>query len=216
MIDIVRTIHEALGIESTWAFVLIVAIITGAVGGGAAWLVDRSYKRSLQDQTATTTESKPSGLSDQPSIQRVVIRTMSVGGLEYFPEIKKHGIKVEMILDNETIPDAELQNVSGQVWTESKYLIATLRKSKSDHPWERERDRLRYRIWQPVLPKMSHEWLPTLVFALPPPGEVANFGAEIVSKTTDFRQYRWWIANESGKGVVHGGDATPNMPSIPK
>jgi hypothetical protein len=142
----------------------------------------------------------------------VVLRV--IGGsddVEYIPEIKKHGIKVGMALDNETYPFEELQNVSGQVWTESKYLIATVKKTPLDYPWEKDRGKLRYRIWQPVLPKMSHIWLPTLVFALPPPGEKAIFGAEIVSKTTEFRQYRWWVANEDGKAVVHGGDATPDI-----
>ena len=186
-------------------------------------------KRKKPSITQTMTDS-PAGIQagrdviinprptppSQPGIQRVVLRTMGSGNLEYLPEIKKYGIKVEMILDNETIPDAELQNISGQVWTESKYLIATIKRTQFDYPWERDRARLRYRIWEPVLPKMSLVWLPTLVFALPPPGEKAVFGAEIVSKTTDFRQYRWWLANEDGKGILHGEDATPIMPALPK
>src|SRR5438309_1527893 len=71
----------------------------------------------------------------QPGIQRVVLRTMGNVNLEYLPEIKKYGIKVEMVLDNDSIPDAELQNISGQVWTESKYLIATIKRTKFDYPW---------------------------------------------------------------------------------
>jgi hypothetical protein len=159
------------------------------------------------DQTETT---------PRPEINEVVVQVMDVGPLEYLSGIKRQGIKVSMLLDNNTVPDAELQDVSGEVWAESKYLVATIRKTPSDHPWEKDRDRLRYLISERVLPKMSHEWLPTLVFALPPAGERAIFGAEVGSQTTDFRQFRWWLANENGKGIVHGGDATPKMPGVVK
>lgn len=184
------------------AWVIVAAII-------ALVIVGRAYQTARFRQK-TLTDPQSSGVGELV-VHSVLLRT--VGGsddVEYIPEIKNHGIKVAMLLDNETIPNAELQNISGQVWTESKYLIATFRRTPLEFPWERDRSRLRYRIWLPVLPKMSHVWLPTLVFALPPPGEQASFGGEIVSKTSEFRQYRWWVANEHGKAVVHGGDATPD------
>jgi len=46
MFDTVEKIHGALGIESTWLFVLVIALGAAILGGGAAWIVDRTYKRS--------------------------------------------------------------------------------------------------------------------------------------------------------------------------
>ncbi|HKV47351.1 MAG TPA: hypothetical protein VJN69_04615 [Candidatus Acidoferrales bacterium] len=46
MFDIVEAIHRALRIESTWAFVLVIALGAAAVGGFLAWVADASYKNS--------------------------------------------------------------------------------------------------------------------------------------------------------------------------
>lgn len=146
----------------------------------------------------------------------VMLRTMGNTTFEYVPQLRRKGVKIEMYLGNDTAPPTELQNVSGQVWTESQYLIGTLRQSPSplDHPWIKDRARQYYLLREPVFPKMSGEWLPTLVFDLPPPGKKAIFGAQIVSKTTDYRQYMWGLSNESGKPVISGGDATPDLSSL--
>ena len=51
MFEIVKAIREALGIESTWAFVSVIAIgaalLAGLLAGGTAWIVDKGYKKSL-------------------------------------------------------------------------------------------------------------------------------------------------------------------------
>lgn len=70
MFDVVEKIHSALGIESTLAFVLIIALgaalIFGTIGGAVAWIVDRDYKHSPEykaehpdpkSKTATATVS---------------------------------------------------------------------------------------------------------------------------------------------------------------
>jgi hypothetical protein len=70
MFETVEKIHRALGIESTWAFVLIIAfgaaLIFGTVGGAIAWIVDAGYKHSSEykadhpdpkQQTATATNN---------------------------------------------------------------------------------------------------------------------------------------------------------------
>lgn len=46
MFEFVKMIHEALGAESTWAVVLVTAVIFAVVGAGAGLLVDRAYKHS--------------------------------------------------------------------------------------------------------------------------------------------------------------------------
>jgi len=52
MFDAVEKIHRALGIESTLAFVLIIALgsalIFGIMGGAVAWIVDADYKHSSE------------------------------------------------------------------------------------------------------------------------------------------------------------------------
>lgn len=50
MFDTVKFIHDALGIESTWAFVLVIAIASGSFMAGVAFLVDRGYKKTLVTQ----------------------------------------------------------------------------------------------------------------------------------------------------------------------
>jgi hypothetical protein len=47
MFELVKAIHEALHIQSTWAFVTVIAFGFAVFSGGAAWIVDRGYKNSL-------------------------------------------------------------------------------------------------------------------------------------------------------------------------
>src|ERR1035438_9535515 len=48
MYDIVEGLHKALRIESTWAFVLIVALGSALVGGFFAWITETGYKNSAE------------------------------------------------------------------------------------------------------------------------------------------------------------------------
>ncbi|MGA2204656.1 MAG: hypothetical protein ABSG40_22165 [Terriglobales bacterium] len=51
MYDIVEGIHKALRIESTWAFVLVIAFGAALVGGFFAWIIDTGYKNSSEYKT---------------------------------------------------------------------------------------------------------------------------------------------------------------------
>ena len=42
------------------------------------------------------------------------------------------------------------------------------------------------------------------------------FGAQLVSKTTDYRQYMWGLTNDGGKPVIRGGDTTPDLSGFKK
>lgn len=53
MFEIVKAIHEALHTESTWAFVLTVAIAGGLLFGGVAWIVDKGYRNALANGAST-------------------------------------------------------------------------------------------------------------------------------------------------------------------
>jgi hypothetical protein len=56
MFDFVKAIHEALHIQSTWAFVAVIAFVFAVLGGSTAWIVDRAYKNSLlREGNGTTT-----------------------------------------------------------------------------------------------------------------------------------------------------------------
>jgi hypothetical protein len=73
MYDLIEHVYKALGIESTWAFVLVVALslglIAALVGGFLGWVVDRSYKNSAEykaehspkQQAATNNSSASNG-----------------------------------------------------------------------------------------------------------------------------------------------------------
>jgi hypothetical protein len=60
MFEFAKLIHEALGIESTWAVVMVTALIFALVGGGAGWLVDSQYKHALVAQ-APKADDKSTG-----------------------------------------------------------------------------------------------------------------------------------------------------------
>jgi len=53
MFEMVKAIHEALHIESTWAFVLVIALVFGVMSGSVAWVVDKGYKNALRERAET-------------------------------------------------------------------------------------------------------------------------------------------------------------------
>jgi len=59
MFEIVDGIHKAFRIESTWAFVLLIAVGFGIFGGGLAWIVDKGYRNSPEYKAAYQGGSKP-------------------------------------------------------------------------------------------------------------------------------------------------------------
>src|SRR5712692_627232 len=48
MWDIVEGIHKALRIESTWAFVCVIALGAALVAGFVAWIIDAGYRNSAE------------------------------------------------------------------------------------------------------------------------------------------------------------------------
>ncbi|HEV3220956.1 MAG TPA: hypothetical protein VGZ48_14400 [Candidatus Acidoferrales bacterium] len=52
MWDLIEAIHKALGSDSTVEFIVVAFILCGALGGGAAFLVDKGYKNSEQYREA--------------------------------------------------------------------------------------------------------------------------------------------------------------------
>jgi hypothetical protein len=195
--------------------VLMLCVAVGGTIGSWRWVDARAkaWQRDVHAEAQKIAEAVVKGI--KPDFAGgVVLRTMGNTAFEDIPQLHRKGIKVQMHLSNNTYPATELENVTGQVWTESKYLIATFRSSPSDHPWIADGARLQYLLRYPVFSKMSGEWLPTLVFDLPPPGQKIMFGAQIVSKTTDYTQYIWGLVNENGKPVISGGDATPDLSKL--
>lgn len=75
MFELVRAIHEALGIESTWAFVLVIAAIFAFLSGGAAWIVDKGYKNSLTYKTEHASKS-----NDEPNESVARLRGLLADG----------------------------------------------------------------------------------------------------------------------------------------
>lgn len=44
--EVIKSIHGAIRSESTWAFVLVIALVFSVIGGTIAWITDVSYKRA--------------------------------------------------------------------------------------------------------------------------------------------------------------------------
>jgi hypothetical protein len=141
----------------------------------------------------------------------VALQPLSDGVLRSFNGIPEPAVKVDLLLRNASEPQAELHNVTGQVWAKTDYLSATFKQHGVLYSERRERGQVEFDLRFPVLSKMSHSWLPSWIFRLPPPGGSAEFGAQIVSAETNYRQYRWRLVNRGGKPVIEGGDATPKQ-----
>jgi len=67
MFDAVEWIHRALGIQSTWLFVLTIALLAALLaalaGGATAWVVDRAYRNSSEYKAAPPDPKSPAGAS---------------------------------------------------------------------------------------------------------------------------------------------------------
>jgi hypothetical protein len=80
MFETARSIHAALGTDSTLVFVLVVALGFAVVGGGVAWLVDKGYKNEKAERQSTsqpaaqtkTTEGLP---KSSPTEQKPTVRS---------------------------------------------------------------------------------------------------------------------------------------------
>jgi len=64
MFEFIDGVHKALRIESTWAFVLVVALGSACVGGLIAWVIDTGYRNSPEyKQAHQSVSSSNSGSS---------------------------------------------------------------------------------------------------------------------------------------------------------
>jgi hypothetical protein len=91
MFDTVEKIHGALGIESTWLFVLIIAVGFGfiaAIGsGGVAWIVDRAYKRSSEYKAEHPDRKQQTVIAatSNPTSQGVTVQGSATQGVQGGP-----------------------------------------------------------------------------------------------------------------------------------
>ena len=68
MFEIVEAIHKALRIESTWAFVLVIAFGSFMVGGFFAWVVDEGYKNSSEYKESHQLLAASGPIKTNPSV----------------------------------------------------------------------------------------------------------------------------------------------------
>lgn len=97
--EIVRAIHEALGTDSTLAFVLVVVLLFGTLSGGAAYLVDRGYKN------ARTTE--------RMALERHLTADQLIGVGKMADNFPKDAFLYVRVPTN----DIEAQNYGKEIWT---------------------------------------------------------------------------------------------------
>jgi hypothetical protein len=81
MFETVEKIYRALGIESTWLFVLIIALGSAAVGGGVAWIVDRAYKHSPEYKAEHPDPKQRAVIAtaSNPASQAVTVQSAATG-----------------------------------------------------------------------------------------------------------------------------------------
>jgi hypothetical protein len=103
MFEIVKAIHEALHTQSTWAFVLIVALIFGSISGGLAWIVDQGYKNTLKE----TDTVRITGLALEPIVTGEPIKLRGkIGEIEGLVWNQlQHGKPLTLNNDNQTGPE---------------------------------------------------------------------------------------------------------------
>lgn len=105
MLDFVKAVHSALGIESTRAFVMVMALSFGCVfaiiGGGLGWIADRSYKNS-PDYKAEHTISAPETSPPKPAETQPKVGIQA----DATAKVEHHGIssKVDVRVKKGTIP----------------------------------------------------------------------------------------------------------------
>jgi hypothetical protein len=72
VLDNIEYFRKALGLETTWVFVLIIGLGCGLFGGLAAWIVDRAAKAehlSVQGQQAQINQGQATQYPPKPQIQ---------------------------------------------------------------------------------------------------------------------------------------------------
>ncbi len=69
MYEIVEGLHRALRIESTWAFVLVVALFFSCAGGLFAWIIDTGYRNS-PEYKADHPDPKPQAVAQSDPATR--------------------------------------------------------------------------------------------------------------------------------------------------
>lgn len=147
--------------------------------------------------------------TDAPVHFDIALQPLTTGKVEYFDQVGEEGVRVQMLLHNNSVPDVELHNVDGRSWASTDFLIGTFKQNGVLYREHRSKERVEFDLLFPVFSKMSHSWLPSWIFRMPPPGLGADFGAQLVSAESDYRQYRWTLVNDGGRAVVRGGDTTP-------
>src|SRR5258708_14219779 len=101
----VKAIHEALGIESTWAFVLVIAGIFALLSGSTAWIIDTGYKRSIHEASesrnlaASTHEPANGDKPGEPASKKVDNEADPHKGMQNEPSDLPLSIESRMTID---------------------------------------------------------------------------------------------------------------------
>ena len=108
MFEIVEAIHKALRIESTWAFVLVIALGTGGIGGVVAWIVDKGYKNSAEYKQSHQPPITPIPPAPQTAIPSESNKPQSVPPAKKGIAVGKDSVVVGNIPDGSKIGDSSV------------------------------------------------------------------------------------------------------------
>jgi hypothetical protein len=127
----------------------------------------------------------------------VVSPAINIGGHD--PRNIAPGERIELWLNIENNSELEIQNIQGQFWTSSKYLIQASRAPAYVVTGKPDQF-LYYDISIPLLQKHSAEFLATWIVTVPSGDDSIPIGYSVVSSQTEWQSGGWYFARE-GKGV---------------
>jgi hypothetical protein len=115
MFETVETIHKALHIESTWVFVMVVALAFATVGAGAGWLVDQSYKNSAEYRES---HSPPPPATQKPSPSGTLAIDMTEAKGNTIEDLEIHGFDKGIDMTKAQSNHLSDVTITGSQWTD--------------------------------------------------------------------------------------------------
>jgi len=181
--------------------VLAVVGIIGALAFVTAWLVWGPGVAVTERASSYPTGKTITEPINQPLIRVTDVRPMTLGN-------GSPAVKVTLATDTTGVSADDLDVLMGDVWVETRFAAGSIAISASESrkTAEREPNRIVFGFHDNFPPPRSVDWLPALIFRLPKTGDRAVWGGRI-NRTTKigFQEYVWWIENNNGKPVLHGG-----------
>ena len=117
MFEMAKAIHEALHIQSTWAFVTVIALTFAFLSGSVAWLVDKGYKNSLMEMKSAKVEMEQAA-GGESADAIIVSPSIRITGLSLEPLALGEPIRLRVSLMNDGPLTQRVISKFTSVWVE--------------------------------------------------------------------------------------------------